>query len=332
MNETLLKDNDDVATLRHIDQNLGNTIIKVSKTEKGLILLANEGRWLHDLNDSGFTPRLFMDEPGRIVMQDLGDSQEIKNLYNFRRNSIYLLNFLRRKGVKHGDLTAPNIIIKNDHPMAIDWGEAVELGGSLPSKRPEPDATHLWAVVADHKDTTRFAGRWLAIREAYGVDRLEGSTMLDLGCHEGAFVAAAAVEGVESLGIDQDIEAINRAFVLWPGLGIAGFIHSDIKDFVTSTLINQRYHMGLLLSVWPYLVNVYGAKEALELLAAIKAKCEVLFFESQLAGDGPGPDFFGIKGDVAQLLSYLPGVGKVEEIITLPVAGRDAARTVFMVS
>ncbi len=329
MNETLIKDNGDVVTFRNTDQ---RTIIKISNTEQGLILLANEARWLHHLNESGFTPRLLMDEPGRIVMQDLGENQEVFNLYNFRRNAIFLLHTLRLYGVKHGDLTAPNIIIKNDKPMAIDWGEAVELGGSLPSKRPEPDATHLWAVVADTKDTTRMAGRWLAIREAYGVDRLEGSTMLDLGCHEGAFVAAAAVEGVESLGIDQDKEAISRAFKLWDGIANVSFTTFNIMDFITSTLVNQHFHFGLLLSVFPYLVNVYGAKEALELLAAIKAKCRVLFFESQLVDDGPGPDFFGIKSDVAQMLSYLPGVSKVEEIVTIPVAGRDAARTVFMVS
>lgn len=324
----VLKDNGDIVTLRNTDH---RTIIKISNTEKGLVLLANEARWLHHLEFSGFTPRLLMDEPGRIVMQDLGDSQEVENLYNFRRKAIFLLGTLRHFGVKHGDLTAPNIIIKNDSPMAIDWGEAVELGGTLPSKRPEPDATHLWAVVANKKDTTRFAGRWLAIREAYGVDRLEGSTMLDLGCHEGAFVAAAGVENVDSLGVDQDVEAIKRAFALWPGLVNIGFIHCNLMDFITSTLVNQRFDFGLLLSVWPYLVNTYGGKEALELLAAIKAKCGVLFFESQLAGDGPGPDCFGTKSDVAQILSYLPGVGKIEEIITIPVAGRNATRTVFMV-
>ncbi len=324
----VLKDNGDVSTLRNTDN---DTIIKISGTEKGLILLANEARWLHHLGESGFTPRLLMDEPGQIVMQDLGESQEVSNLNDFRRNSIFLLNTLRHFGVKHGDLTAPNIIIKDDCPMAIDWGEAVELGGTLPSKRPEPDATHLWAVVAANKDTTRMAARWLAIREAYGVNRLQGSSMLDLGCYEGSFVAAAAVEGVEALGIDQDGEVIKHAVALWDGLVSVGFIRYNIMDFITSTSVRQRFHFGLLLSVFPYRVNTYGEKEALELLAAIKAKCGVLFFESQLAGDGPGPDFFGIKGDVAQLLSYLPGVGKVEEIVTIPVAGRDAARTVFMV-
>ena len=329
MTDVLIKDNGEVKTSRNPDN---NTIVKVSTTEKGLILLANEARWLHHLGESDFTPRLLMDEPGRIVMQDLGESQEVFNLFNFRRNSIFLLNMLRFYGVKHGDLTAPNIIIKNDHPMAIDWGEAVELGGSLPSKRPEPDATHLWAVVAAHKDTTRFAGRWLAIREAYGVDRLEGSSMLDLGCHEGAFVAAVAVEGVKSLGIDQDREVIKRAFALWPGLGgNAGFIHCNIMDFITSTLVKQRFHFGLLLSVWPYLVNQYGKIESLELLETIKAKCEVLFFETQLYGDGPGPLYLAHKDDVAEMLAKLPGVGKVEEIVTILVAGRDAARTVFMV-
>lgn len=334
----VLKDNGDIVTLRNTDQSDGvtlrnthqSTIVKVSKTEKGLVLLANEARWLHNLNGSGFTPRLLMDEPGRIVMQDLGQSQEVKDLHDFRRNSIFLLNTLRVYGVKHGDLTAPNIIVKNDSPMVIDWGEAVELGGSLPSKRPEPDATHLWAVVAANKDTTRFAARWLAIREAYGILRLEGSTMLDLGCHEGAFVAAAAVEGVEGLGIDQNGEVIKRATVLWDGLASIGFIRFDIMDFIAS--IQQRFHFGLLLSAFPYLVNTYGDQRALGLLASIKESCEVLFFETQLYGDGPGPAFFGHKNDVAELLSGLTGRNKVEEIVTIPVAGRDAARTVFMVS
>ncbi len=329
MNEyPIIKDNGDVATIRDTNN---NSIIKISKTEKGLILLANEARWLHHLGESGVTPRLLWDEPGRIVMQDLGESQEVFNLYNFRRNSIFLLNTLRFYGVKHGDLTAPNIIIKNDHPMAIDWGEAVELGGSLPSKRPEPDATHLWEVVADNKDTTRMAGRWLAIREAYGVDRLEGSTMLDLGCHEGAFVAAAAVEGVEALGIDLDREVIKRAVTLWNGLVSIGFVRYDIMYFITSKLVEQRFHFGLLLSAWPYLVNQYGKKEALELLEVIKSHCEVLFFETQLHGDGPGPSELVTDYDVVEMLANIPGVVKVEEIVTLPVAGRDAARTVFMV-
>ena len=323
-----LKQNWDVATFRDTDH---QTIIKRSNTEKGLILLANEARYLRQLNDSGFTPRLLMDEPGRIVMRDLGESQEVNDLHNFRRNAILLLNTLRFYGVKHGDLTAPNIIIKDDTPMAIDWGEAVELGGTLPSKRPEPDATHLWAVVAANKDTTRMAGRWLAIREAYGVDRLEGSTMLDMGCHEGAFVAAAGVENVEALGIDMDGEAIKRAMHLWDGLTKIEFIHSNIMDFMTSTLVKQRFDFGLLLSVFPYLVDTYGDKEAFELLSDIKAKCGLLFFESQLFGDGPGPAYFGHKDDIREYLTDLPGVGKVEEIITLPVAGRDAERTVFMV-
>ena len=222
--------------------------------------------------------------------------------------------------------------------MAIDWGEAVELGGSLPSKRPEPDATHLWAVVAANKDTTRFAGRWLAIREAIGVNRLEGSRMLDLGCHEGAFMAAASVEGVDALGVDQDGEALQRAIALWRGIANIRFIKFNIMDFINPSHdpfvlnINQRFDFGLLLSVFPYLVNTYGDQKALGLLASIKEHCKVLFFETQLYGDGPGPAFFGHKNDVAELLSGLTGRNKVEEIVTIPVAGRDATRTVFMVS
>ena len=125
---------------------------------------------------------------------------------------------------------------------------------------------------------------------------------------------------------------IKRAVVLWDGLKNVGFIRYNIMDFITTTLVRQRYHMGLLLSVWPYLTDWYGKREAIELLEAIKAKCEILFFETQLHGDGPGPEELVTDNDVVEMLANIPGVVKVEEIVTIPVAGRDAARTVFMVS
>ena len=63
-------------------------------------------------------------------------------------------------------------------------------------------------------------------------------------------------------------------------------------------------------------------------LAGLGARSPVLFFETHLRGDGPGPDFLESNTDVAAMLNRL---GKIEALTTTPVAGRDAYRTVWSV-
>ena len=60
------------------------------------------------------------------------------------------------------------------------------------------------------------------------------------------------------------------------------------------------------------------------------AKAAILFFETQLAGDGPGPAALKTDDDVAQLLHSL-GASTVNAIATYPVTGRPASRTVWEV-
>ena len=52
----------------------------------------------------------------------------------------------------------------------------------------------------------------------------------------------------------------------------------------------------------------------------------ILFFETQYAGDGPGPDWISDDDDCRGMLEDL-GAKKAEPLVTIPVTGRPAART-----
>jgi len=53
-----------------------------------------------------------------------------------------------------------------------------------------------------------------------------------------------------------------------------------------------------------------------------------LFFETQLYGDGPGLPEHKTDDDVYKFLKQF---GKVEKLVTIPVFGRDAARSVWRI-
>jgi hypothetical protein len=91
-----------------------------------------------------------------------------------------------------------------------------------------------------------------------------------------------------------------------------------IEDFMYDTV--------LLLSVWPYIFNRIGIG-ARQLLKRIQ-RAGQLIFETQLYGDGPGPNFLRTDQDVYEMLS---GYGSVERLAQIPVHGRNAARSVWLV-
>lgn len=322
---TLVKRNDDISTWRHLRN---QTIVKTADTSQGEMLLVNEARFLKELRGTGFVPHIFLDEPDRIVMQDLGESETVIDPDVFRRNAILLLNTLNIYRIKHGDLTDSNVIIKNDRPMAIDWCEAVRLDERREGKRPEPDSYHLWNVVAANRDTARTARRWIAIRDALGIDNLSGKSLIDLGCHKGDFVAAASVDGMIATGIDRNSKAIEEARRIWKDVPNAGFFDYEIIEFLNGSH-TVHFDVLLMLSTWPYIVQDYGELSARTVLGMAKERCDILFFESQLFKDGPGPPFFKTDDDVASTLSE---IGSVEKVVTLRVCGRNAARSVFMVT
>jgi hypothetical protein len=167
--------------------------------------------------------------------------------------------------------------------------------------------------------------RWTAIRDAIEPPLL-GKVLLDFGCHEGAFVGAAAKAGMTAYGVDRDETALVLARARWGLLG-AHFLCKDIVDLDNFQMLHAD--VALLLSTWAYIVRDRGAFTGELLIHDLLASIPVLFFETQLWGDGPGPAFLKTDDDVRRMLERY---GELQPIITLPVAGREAFRTVWKVS
>ena len=59
-----------------------------------------------------------------IIMEDLGESDEITSLEELYNLGAVLLEGLRKAGVLHHDLRIGNIIVKGNQPYALDFGWA----------------------------------------------------------------------------------------------------------------------------------------------------------------------------------------------------------------
>jgi len=287
-------------------------IIKLAKNDSGKAEIAREAKILQALPE-GIGPAVLRSESDRLVLEDLGNGDPVKDEYTFLRNAIHALNGMRGVGVRHGDLTAANIIVHNDKPRIIDWSESRFVAEKRKDKRPEPDAYHYWtAIAALSPDTSRIVRRWLAIREHLS----PGSALVNLGCFTGEMDAMAAAEGCITLGIDKVQHVIDLAKEMWGQYGCQ-FRIGDLDAIPVPIDVDNV----LLLSVFPYIQNPGGMMKKLVKSGA------TLFFETQLAGDGPGPDIFRTDADVKQYLSKF--YGRVESLVTLAIAGRNAKRTTW---
>jgi hypothetical protein len=299
--------------------------------------LHNAAVLLRHLADSGWTPRLIDKGEDWITQEDLGVSGRPADSEAFRHNCIRMLHDFRQRGVRHGDLTSVNLIIRGNRPQAIDWQEGHFLGQSAPQKQPWSDSYLICRTIADYgMDSPRVARRWMAMLQALGAAGvgnlpLKGQAFLDLGCYEGDMVALASAEGMTAEGVDMGgfrsgVNSIETARGLWAHLPCL-FTQADVFDLPANYFARD---VVTCLSTWPYLVKDRGQMGAEALLATIVGKCGVLFFETQLKGDGPGP---GNLPDLAAVEALLRRVGgrEVRPIITVPVDGRKAERTTWEV-
>ena len=333
---TLLKDQIHMTT--HREDN--GRIVKAAKDAEGVFHLSQEMAFLATMAPSGYVATLMdfvgaVEAPHGIELTDLGDTEEVTNTDELLTHAIHLLAWLTQFRIHHGDLTAPNIIIRGNKPYAIDFGESIDLDAppTRQSKRPEPDWFHLLQAMEAHGDPRRIIRRWLAIRESLGTASLEGKSLMDFGCHEGYMVALAAADGANALGWDIDQIVCGNARTRWAELPMTEkqfrltFLHHDIDYFRRQSMKN--YDVGLCLSVYPYLIQQLGEDHARLILAKMVTNFDVLFFESQSSGDGPGPAFWKDQADVGE---YLTVFGKVEEVCRLKIAGRDAERVTWKVT
>jgi hypothetical protein len=321
--------------------------------EENLRGLRNEAEMLNILSGLEVAPRLISNGDNYVLQEDLGDGQPITDPEEFRRNCVKMLACLRDVGVRHGDLTGPqsggesNIIAVDNWPWVVDWQEAHLLTDPAPQKSPYSDSWLLMRTLADWPtatgetlDTPRVARRWQAVLEALGAHTdltlpLLDKTFIDLGTYQGDFPALAAAEGMNAIGLDlggfrSGEDSIIQGEELWRffPFGTMFLQHADIMVYPIPR--SKKFDVGMMFSTFPYLVQSHGDR-AYERLAEWMARCGVFFFETQLAGDGPGLAVHPDLDTVGEMLVTLAPGRKVRPLVTIPVTGRDAARTVFEV-
>lgn len=313
--------------------------------QHNIAALHNEAEMLKIMSGSGYTPELIEVGPDWITQEDLGDQDKFSDDPEvFRQNCVRMLAAIRARGLRHGDLSGTNVLIFGSDVKAIDWQEGHRLADPAPQKSPYSDAYLIWRRVAGtyskdkQLDTPRVARRMLSILGSLGAVTnltlpLEGKTLLDIGCFQGDFTAAGAAEGMDAIGLDMGgfrsgEDSIANANALWGNLefGRLRFRKGDVLDE-----LHFNYDVVFLFSTWPYIVQQVGEVAAKNLITRILKQAGVLFFETQLAGDGPGPDFLPTDADVGQMLAAC-GASEVESLITIPVTSRPASRTVWRVS
>ncbi len=303
----------------------------------------NEAMMLDIMEDSGFTARLIDIDEGVLIEGDVGTNEPATDPELWRRNLVKMLATIRSRGLRHGDLKGNNIITRDNWPWVIDWQESHYLGDVPPQRNPFTDSSLLMQHIEGtpdakgHIDVPRVGRRWRLVLGALGAVTncnlpLKGKTFLDLGCFQGDFVALAAAEGMRACGVDSGgfrsgENSIQIGKALWKDFpfGEVNLIQSDIVGFPA---LDQDIVM--MFSTWPYIVQQYDRETAEALLARIIEHARVFFFETQLAGDGPGPDFLKADRDVALMLMSL-GAQSAIPLGTIPVTNRPASRTVWKV-
>lgn len=363
MNETRIGGHVGMDVIRHHGDQTGPWIRKQAKHELGVTgewtgldmyahnvaALLNERQCLEAMDGSGFTPMLTSEGPGYpdyIEQEDLGDTETPTDMEAWRRNCVKMLAEIRARGLRHGDLIGSNIITRGNHPHAIDWQEGHLLTEPAPQKQPWSDSALLMRHIAGtygpdgQLDTPRVARRWGAVLKALGADRdftlpLKGKSFLDLGCFQGDFVALAAAEGMIATGVDQGgfrpgENSIEIGRKLWAEFPFGGINLVNLNVATQSPNQWADWDVVMMFSTWPYIVQDFGWERACDVLKWIIANNGVLFFETQLHGDGPGPELLRNDADVVSMLHRL-GASGVKELGTFPVTGRPASRTVWEV-
>lgn len=312
----------------------GGVAHKIARSEEDAHGLQNAWRFLQALKDTPFVPTPWELVEGHLLRMEYIEETPITDTELARRYAIQLINVLRQRNIVHGDLTDPNIIFRDNVPVAIDWDQSnFAVSEVRPQKRPKPDIVHLMPVLIDKVgDPSRVVRRWQGLRDAISY-YFGWGTFLDLGTHMGDFCGLAAAEGMKASGVDAELirPCIDEAKRLWGQFGCE-FRKADIVPFVDAEHIRDaHWNVIMLFSTWAYIYN-RDNRDGLRVLHSCIQMSDVFLFETQLAGDGPGPEFLKTKEDVIQLLYDWGGATEVEELITIPVEDRPAERTIWKVT
>lgn len=310
----ILKERSDLIVYRD-----GEYVVKESRNAESQQEFRNAWRFMKMLEFTGCAPEPISLSPGRLVMSYIPD-EPVTDEVEYIRNAIHLLWTLRHYRIRHGDTTYYNLRVVNNRPVLIDFDESITLYDTQDRKRPQSDSDHFWpAILTRTLDTTRRIRRWMVIRNEIryylGWGRFD-----DVGTYEGDFCGLATTEGLYAKGIDQ----WTGGRTLWEYMK-KDMIQSPV-DIMECDFPNVE--IRLLLSVWPYLVEKYGEDKSNRALSEMIQHSELMFFEAQLRGDGPGTfESHESIGTFLQEISNKP----VSEVGRFPVAGRPFSRGIWKI-
>lgn len=282
----------------------------VFRKQRAPAQIRRELRFLRELAESGYVPAVLGAGSDWLELEAI-TTEPVTDPGAFLVHCCAALRALREHGIIHGDLTRHNIRVRDNRPYLIDFAQSRSTKERRKDKRPEGDAYWMWqSYIELSGDGSRYARRWLAIRDSLML--ADCRSILDLGCYRGDMALMAQAEGFAVTGLERDE---NVAFIA-PGLA-----HGDMLE-------RQWSADGIfLLSVFPYLVQQREWDYLATWIGALR--CRRLYFESQLAGDGPGPAEFTDEGAV---MAYLAQFGTVRPLVTIELTDRPARRTVFEVA
>jgi RIO-like serine/threonine protein kinase len=135
---------------------------KISFRERSSIVWLKDGRiyksqpkyntdieyhFLKLLEPSGYVPQDVRQEDVELISMEYIPPQQVTNINVFTSHYKPILRALKDAGIRHGDLTNQSLLIKNNKPIMIDFGESRWITDPIPSKRPDSDKTLLMTAI-----------------------------------------------------------------------------------------------------------------------------------------------------------------------------------------
>lgn len=101
-------------------------------------LTVNDIYCLRALYPSGYIPLAYQVEPELIKMEYI-ENQPITNSYLLWHHFSRIIKALKDAGIRHGDLTERNVLVRDNHPFIIDFAESRLTCDPRMDKRPGSD-------------------------------------------------------------------------------------------------------------------------------------------------------------------------------------------------
>ena len=89
---------------------------------------------------SAYAPPLFARVDDETIKMWFIESEQVTDVKEFMEHYQGVLEDLKYRGLRHGDLTEPHVLVRDNRPVIIDWAESRTWDDPRPDKRREGDA------------------------------------------------------------------------------------------------------------------------------------------------------------------------------------------------